>query len=457
VLHHGKEHFDIAKVFEISTHLILRRTNEFQQRQFISFKDINTVMAPKSKELPMRKNTALQLLTNSLVAIPLAAALAHTAAAADGAALERWRSYSGVTWDANGAAPAPFHNSVNAPIAGIHFDAKGRAFVSTPRLIAADSPATLSILDTSSDGGPARLTAFPSQDANSVSADPGTSLRNVLGFHIDRRNGWLWALDMGFVAGEAEAPAGGQKIVVYELGTGRVVKRIALDAVADRKGSFLNDIAVDEKRRIAYIADSGLRSAPANQAGIIVADFATGASRRVLSRHPAVMPEPGVKVISHGAEVWPGNPLTLGINGIALSPDARTLYWTVTTGMHAFSVPTAVLRNTKGGDQAVAAAVTTIGAVGGNTDGIVTDSQGRLYITDVTRNGIVCFDPKTRAMTLLATDDGISWPDTPAIAPDGYLVLTASQLNQHFAGAVKAGTEKYELWRMRLATKLLTH
>ncbi|WP_373925000.1 L-dopachrome tautomerase-related protein [Duganella vulcania] len=384
-------------------------------------------------------------------AMLMTAALAQTAWSADGAQLERWRSYSGVTWGTDAAAQHPFHNSVNAPIAGIHFDGGGRAFVSTPRLIAADSPATLSILDTASSGGPARLTAFPSEEGNAVAASPETSLRNVLGFHVDRRNGWLWALDMGFVAGETEAPAGGQKIVIYELGSGRVVKRIALDGVADRKGSFLNDIAVDEARKIAYISDSGLRSAPGNLAGIIVADFATGASRRVLHRHPSVLPEPGVTVMSHGQAVWPGNPLTLGINGIALSPDARTLYWTVTTGTHAFSIKTDVLRAAAASAQKVAAAVKTIGDVGGNTDGIVTDDTGNLYITDVTRNGIVRFDPARQAMSVLATDDGISWPDTPAITPDGYLVVTASQLNNHFAGAVKAGSERYELWRMRLA------
>lgn len=398
----------------------------------------------------MKPMPPFRLMKLALAAIPMAAALVRPAWSADGATLERWRSYSGVTWSTGADAKAPFGNSVNAPIAGIHFDAKGRAFVSTPRLIAADAPATLSILDTTSDGGPARLAAFPSEDGNSVAAPPRNGLRNVLGFHVDYRNGWLWALDMGFVAGEAEAPVGGQKIVVYELGSGRVVKRIPLDAVADRKGSFLNDIAVDEARKIAYISDSGLRSAPNNLAGIIVADFATGRSRRVLHRHPSVLPEPQVKVVSHGSEVWSGNPLTLGINGIALSPDARTLYWTVTTGTHAFSIATEALRNAAASEQTLASRVRTIGDVGGNTDGIVTDAQGRLYITDVTRNGIVRFDPSTRAMTVLATDDGISWPDTPAITPDGYLVLTASQLNQHFAGAVKAGSERYDLWRLRL-------
>ncbi len=399
----------------------------------------------------MKLMTTLRSTTLALAALAMTAALVPPAWSAERAVLERWRSYSGVTWQANEEAKAPFGNSVNTPIAGIHFDAKGRAFVSTPRLIAADAPATLSILDTTADGGPAPLTAFPSEDGNSVTAPPQDGLRNVLGFHVDRRNSWLWALDMGFVAGEAQAPIGGQKIVVYELASGRIVKRLALDAVADRKGSFLNDIAVDEARKIAYVSDSGLRSAPNNLAGIIVVDFATGTSRRVLHRHPSVLPEPGVKVVSHGAEVWSGNPLKLGINGIALSPDARTLYWTVTTGTHAFSIDTKALRNASMGDAALASRVRTIGDVGGNTDGIVVDAQGLLYITDVTRNGIVRFDPSTRTMSLLATDDGVSWPDTPAITPDGHLVFTASQLNQHFAGAVNAGSERYDLWRLRLS------
>jgi sugar lactone lactonase YvrE len=376
--------------------------------------------------------------------------LSGTAAAADRPALERWRSYAGVSWTSapDGRDPAPFAGSVNAPIAGIHFDARGRAFVSTPRLVAADSPATLSILDTDAATGPARLTAFPSAEANAVSGAPQSHLRNVLGFHVDRRNGWLWALDQGFVAGEAIAPKGAQKVVVFDLRTQKAVKTIALDGVADRKGSFLNDIAVDEVRRIAYVSDSGLRSAPDNKAGLIVVDFGAGRARRVLDRHASLMPQPGVTVVSHGEEVWPGKPLVLGVNGVALSPDGRTLYWTVTTGRHAHAMPTALLRDPHAGKAALAGAVRDLGDVGGNTDGIVTDAEGRLYITDVSRNGIVEYDPRAGSMRLLAADEGVRWPDTPAIGPNGQLVFTASNLNRHFAGQVKPGEERYELWRV---------
>jgi sugar lactone lactonase YvrE len=386
-----------------------------------------------------------------LAALGLAAsAIAHAASAAGPATLERWRTYAGVTWAVPqpGKPVAAFAGSVGSPLAGIHFDGKGRAFVSTPRLITAAAPATLSILDTDAESGPARLTAFPSIEANAVDGAPATHLRNVLGFHVDHRNGWLWALDQGYVAGEDEAPPGAQKIVVFDLRTGAAVRTIGLDTVADRKGSFLNDIAIDEERKVAYVSDSGLRSAPANQAGLIVVDYASGQARRVLDRHPVVLPQPGNRVIAGGAEVWPGRPLLLGVNGIALSPDAQTLYWTVTTGTRAYAVPTALLRDRAAGTPQVAAAVRDLGDVGGNTDGIVTDRKGRLYITDVSRNGIVRYDPGTRAMTLLAADARVHWPDTPAIAADGALVFTASSLNRHFAGEVKPGEERYELWRL---------
>jgi sugar lactone lactonase YvrE len=197
------------------------------------------------------------------------------------------------------------------------------------------------------------------------------------------------------------------------------------------------------------VSDSGLRSAPSNAAGLIVVDLASGRTRRVLDRHPSMLPQPGAKVVAHGTEVWPGKPLVLGVNGIALSPDGNTLYWTVTTGTHAYAIPTAPLRDPHASPAALATAVRDLGDVGGNTDGIVTDATGNLYITDVTRNGIVRYDPRTQALALQASDEGVHWPDTPTIAPDGDVVFTASHLNQHFAGQVEAGAERYELWRLK--------
>ncbi len=143
--------------------------------------------------------------------------------------------------------------------------------------------------------------------------------------------------------------------------------------------------------------------------------------------------------------------MILGINGIALSPDGNTLYWTVTTGRNAFSAPAEILCDARASSSVgISTAVVDLGDVGGNTDGILTNAGGDLYITDVTRGGIVKYDPRTETMALVASDSGIHWPDTPTIEPGGDLVFSSSNLNQHFASAVKPGQERFELWRLKL-------
>lgn len=383
--------------------------------------------------------------SRKIAAAALALTVSASAVAAD-TGLTAWRQYSGVTWDSTQPAIRA-KESTAAPIVGLRFDSRGNAYVSTPRLLSTAAPATISLLDLAPNDKIARLTAFPSAKANARDGAPADTLRSVLGFHIDQRNGWLWALDAGSVAGEKEAPAGAQKLMVFDLATRKRVRNIALDAVADRKGSFLNDLAVDEVRKIAYISDSGFRSAPANQAGVIVVELESGKARRVLHQHPAVMPEPGRKVMAHGAEVWEGKPLLVAINGIALSPDAQTLYWTVTAGSRLYAVSTATLRRGKPGK------VRDLGTVGGNTDGIVTAADGAVYITDVSRNGIVRYRPGKAGTQLIASDERIFWPDTASIGPEQALYFTSNNLNNHFAGAVADGQERYTIWKLPLPVK----
>ncbi|MDZ4393435.1 hypothetical protein, partial [Cypionkella sp.] len=112
------------------------------------------------------------------------------AAPAQAADLTELHSFDGIAWDGGKAATV----SHLAPIAGLHFAPDGRAFVSVPRWISADVSATLNLL-VDDGSGVARLTPFPELVAQSLTASPADSLRNVLGFHVDTTNGWLWALD----------------------------------------------------------------------------------------------------------------------------------------------------------------------------------------------------------------------------------------------------------------------
>lgn len=395
----------------------------------------------------IRKN-----ITGLVMALTLGTAVPALAASDKPNEPELWRGYQGVSWD-SAANRKPDATSNQAPIAGLHFAKNGSPFVSVPRWINPAVPATLNRLSAAEEKGPAALTAFPSAKWNVAGGEPTQTLRNVLGFYVDNTNNWLWALDMGFVAGEAEAPAGGQKIVIFDLATGEPVRTVVLDGVADRKGSFLNDIAVDEKQRIAYISDSGFRSAPDNSTGIIVYNFNDGGTRRLLNKDPSVQIKKDVKVVSHGQAVWEGQPVLIGINGIALSKDGGTLYWTVTTGDALYAVGTEKLKDTAATADDLAASVKTIARIDFGTDGIMVADDGAVLITNVAGNGITRVDPATGATRLLEASEGVFWPDTITRGEGDYAYFTSSNANNHFANAVKPGEELFKVWRFPLSAR----
>jgi len=388
--------------------------------------------------------------TRLLLALTLTAPVPGFAASDQPNEPQLWRSYKGVSWD-GAVGRKPDAVSHQAPIAGLHFAWDGKAFVSVPRWINPAVPATLNRLSTEGTEGPAALTAFPSAKWNATGGAPIETLRNVLGFHVDNTNNWLWALDMGFVAGEAEAPQGGQKIVIFDLTTGEPVRIVVLDDVADRKGSFLNDIAIDEKARIAYISDSGFRSAPNNKTGIIVYNFDRNSARRLLNQDPSVQVKKDIRVVSHGEAVWEGHPVLIGINGIALSKDGSTLYWTVTTGDALHAISTVKLNDAAIPAGEVAAAVKTVAGLDFGTDGIMVADDGAVLITDVTHNGITRVDPATGTVLLTEASEGVFWPDTVTGGHGNNAYFTSSNANNHFANGVKQGDERFDIWRFPLS------
>ena len=96
----------------------------------------------------------------------------------------------------------------------------------------------------------------------------------------------MYVMDKGDVAGRDVTPEGAQKVVIIDINTHKIVRRIPIPAsISNPKDNFLNDLAVDSKRGFLYISDSGNRSAPNNQSGIIVVNLKTGDLRRVLNAH----------------------------------------------------------------------------------------------------------------------------------------------------------------------------
>lgn len=376
-------------------------------------------------------------LRKSLIATVAAAALATTAAfspldAAEFGKPELLHSWTRLQYEFSSPAAAQDYvsNEVykKAVLAGVDVDRNGNVYVTTPRWLDARVPASLSLV-VMQDGKPV-LRPFPSREANSLDT-PG-AFRSVLGVEVDSRNR-MWILDMGFVAGETQAPAGGQKLVVIDLDTGRELRRFEIpDALAGRGASFLNDLAIDEVNELAYISDSGNRSAPANASGIIVYDFRANTARRVLDRHPTTANDVSRPLTVNGEAVFPGQPLQVGINGIALTPDASRLYWGITTGDALYSAPTSVLRDPAASAATVAAAVDEPVRIGGGSDGLSVDTEGNVYVTNLGLNRLQLFDPRTKQLSTITEGEGFIWPDSISWDRQGRLHLSTNHINPRF-------------------------
>lgn len=333
-----------------------------------------------------------------------------------------------------------------APLAGVEQDTSGTIYVTTPRWLESRVPSTLSKV-VMRDGKPL-LEPFPSWEAHDLS-NPD-AFRNILGAFIDSKDR-MWITDLGFVAGEDTVPAGAQKLVGIDLRTGKEFVRFTItDDLADSKTSFLNDMVVDEVDEVIYITDSGNRGGAPTPSGIIIYDIKTNTARRVLDKDPTVQNDPDRNLTVNGEPVFPDAPLAVGINGITLSSDRSTVYWSITTGDAIYSAPTAVLRDPAATPEAVAASVSEPLRIGGGSDGLTTDPSGRIWITNIGLNRVEVLNPGATKTEILFGGDDFIWPDSLANDFKGRILLTTNHLNHAFGGVMdfdKAGPN-FGIWRV---------
>ncbi|CAG1017143.1 hypothetical protein BURC_01766 [Burkholderiaceae bacterium] len=340
---------------------------------------------------------------------------------------------------------------------GAKVDSKGNIYVSTARWGGPEIPATLSKLVKKN--GQWKLQPFPSKQMNDVANPKG--LKAVLGFEIDR-NDVMWILDQGHVAGAPSKP-GDEKLVGWNLKTGKEVARYEFsDADSDKKCSFLNDVAVDNDAGVVYISDSGIFCDPL-KGGIIVYDIKANKARRVLSAPEWVNNENFTFKI-HGRDVLKpkdGKPngMKTGADGIALSGDKKTLYWTNLTGNRLLSLPTALIRDFSKSEEDIKKAVKVEATLPSNTDGMTADRNNNLYMTALTLNGLMKRDAKTGEVSTFVTSDEISWPDTLAWGPGGTLYLVSNHLHLWVDGDMDFDNPKvpnFRIYRMKLGAKPYT-
>lgn len=309
----------------------------------------------------------------------------------------------------------------SAEISGVAFSHDGRLFLTLPRVGRNHAAAAVvEVVGT-------RLVAFPDRATTEPSKRPLADwIVSPLGITVACNT--LWVLDEGKRAGIDGIPEGAAKIVGIDIPSRRIVRRILFNRPFFRDTIQLNDLRFDPThgaQGTLYISNNGY--AQPDQS-IIVVDVASGRMREVFRDRPETSPAPGFMTYVEGRPhayslEHPTMPQG-GVNGIELSPDMRTLYWTTPTNPDYYSIPTAVISDFSKSDAQLVAAIHFEGQTASN-GGLAVDPGGTLYFGDASRYSILKRDPQGR-FSLVARDGRLVWPDGLAYR-DGYLYVSIGQ------------------------------
>ena len=257
------------------------------------------------------------------------------------------------------------------------------------------------------------LRPFPTAEWAGPRGDDGVGLTAVLGLRSGR-DGIVWLLDNG-AAGEAPP-----RLVGWDTRAGDLHAVVDIPASASLEGSFHNDLALDQERPLAYIADLA--------GGIAIVNLETGDGRRVLDGHPSTAAEDVDFVVRGEVLTMPnGEPLRVAVNPITISPDNTWVYYGAMNGTAVWRVPTAALADPSLAPAELAAEVERYGDKP-PSDGITIDDGGNVYVTDGGGNAIGVTRPDGR-YAVHVVDARLEWPDGLSAGPDGFIYATVNRLN----------------------------
>ena len=144
--------------------------------------------------------------------------------------------------------------------------------------------------------------------------------------------------------------------------------------------------------------------------------------------------------------------VNFGADGIALSADGSTLYFSTTGGRRLYAVPTDRLRDRSPNSEVLARASQVYLTGKGLTDGMETDSNNNIYMGNIETNSISMYTPSTGLLSTFVRDPRLSWTDTLSTGADGYLYFTENQLWRlpAYNGGVDKRVKPYVLFRAPL-------
>ena len=320
-------------------------------------------------------------------------------------------------------------------LTGVAVSLQGRVFVNFPRWGGSHD---LSVAEVVAGGA---VVPYPNQAWNAWSPgdDPTRRWVCVQSVWVDAV-GTLWVLDPASPRFEGVVP-GGAKLVAIDPQDDEILQVYPFGPEVAPKDSYLNDVRVDTASRTAFITDSNLGA-------LVVLDLATGEARRVFEDQRALHADPDLVPVIGGRELrGPGGDVPrIHSDGIAFDPGSNRLYLHALTGRALWSIPTAPLRDVRLGDAELAARLERHGETV-VTDGMLFHDAEVLH-TALERDAIIAWSPRNPLRTVVRSTL-LSWPDSLAVSPDGWLYITTSQihLDERFGGG---RTQPYRLLRTPL-------
>lgn len=335
---------------------------------------------------------------------------------------------------------------------GVAVSSSGRVFINYPRWGDAVEFTVAEIVN----GTPI---AFPNVALNrkgtiSTQQNRIVSAQSVV---IDPTGMNLWIVDTGSLR-PVPISYGGPKLIKVDLRTNQVVRTILIDREALEAETYLNDVRFvlePDSNGFAFITDSSAKG------GIIVVDLGTGKSWRRLSDTPFTRSDPGfvpiveAQVLMLREKGKTPKRFNVGSDGLAVSADGKRLYFRALTSRHLYSVPTAALTDRSLEERDIQKLVVDYGQVSGASDGLEADANGGIYLTDYEHNAIHRFTGSTGTMETIMYSPEAVWPDSLALAEDGYLYFTANQLNRQaqFHQGIDKRVQPYMVFRIKIDHK----
>jgi sugar lactone lactonase YvrE len=313
------------------------------------------------------------------------------------------------------------------PIGNVAVSSDGRVFYTIHPESRPSGPKLLEWVD----GGPK---AFPNEAAQILFDTP-------LGIAIDRQ-GRLWTIDHG------SHGTGQGRLLAFDLGTGSVVHDHVFDSSVAQLGSFLQDLQVDSTGKHVFIADVSFWR---NNPGLIVYDVERGKARRVLDSDRSVSPQDWlIRNPSKDMKFfWGLVVLKPGVDGIAIDRQDQWVYYGAMAHDTMYRIKVADLLDGSLSDGALSARAQAVGRKPLN-DGLSTDNQGNLLITDVEHGAVMRMTPDG-ALTTLIRSDRIRWADALSYGPEGWLYVADSAIPDQMlrSKAHMAAHAPYHIFRFK--------